>query len=95
MALDSGQNRLGSCKMPSTMTVLDVLTSQSAKLIRDEVRAASSRLALERGIVQAIRDHGCSIDEVSAQVGYTPDEIRELLATPLLLDDLDALSGTR
>ncbi len=81
--------------MTTTMTVLDVLTSQSATLIRAEVRSASHRSALERGIVQAIRDHGCTVDEVSARTGYSPDAIRKLLSEPLPLSDLGELAGNR
>jgi hypothetical protein len=77
------------------MTVLDVLTSQTATLIRAEVRAAAERSALECGIVQAVRVHGYSVDEVSAASGLTPDQIRELLVQPVPLDELGDLAGTR
>jgi DNA-directed RNA polymerase specialized sigma24 family protein len=77
------------------MSVLDVLTSQSATLIRAEVRAQSERSALERGIVQAVRYHNCSVNEVSAVTGLTVDEIRALLDQPLPLDELGDLAGTR
>ena len=77
------------------MTVLDVLTSQSHTLIRAEVRAQTERSALERGIVQAVRFHGCSINEVSAVTGLTVEQIRDLLARPLPLAELGDLTGAR
>ena len=40
------------------MSVLNVLTSLTDTLIRSEVRAAADRSALERGIVQAVRELG-------------------------------------
>lgn len=80
--------------MSTIMTVLDVLISQNATLIRAEVRAAAERTALERGIVQAVRDHGYSVSEVSAASGLTIEAIRALLAKPLPLDDLGDLAGT-
>ena len=81
--------------MASTMTVLDVLTSQSDTLIRASVRAMAERSALERGIVQAVKVYGYSINEVSAASGLTVDEITKLLAQPLPLSDLGDLAGTR
>jgi hypothetical protein len=95
MGQSTRQNWVGSCKVPSTMSVLNVLTSLSETLIRSEVRTMSHRSALERGIVQAIRDHGVTIEEASAQTGLTVAEIRELLDQPVPLDDLAALDGSR
>ena len=89
------QNRLGSCKVTTIMTVLDVLTSQNATLIRDEVRTMGSREALERGAVQAVTLYGYSLNEVSAASGLTVPEITALLAKPLPLSDLGDLAGTR
>lgn len=78
------------------MSVLDVLYSQSATLIRDEVRAAASRSALERGIRQAVNVYGYTVDEASAGSGLTPDEIRSILAqVEPLSDDLADLAGNR
>jgi hypothetical protein len=79
----------------STMTVLDVLADLNSTLIRSEVRTAGYREALERGCVQAIREHGCSLNDVSAQSGLTVEELRALLARPLPLDELGDLAGTR
>jgi hypothetical protein len=93
MAWVTRQNRLGSCKMTTTMSTLDVLSTLADTLIRSEIHTASHRSALERGIVQAVRELGCSVDEVSAQTGVTPDEIRELLDRPVPLDDLADLTG--
>ncbi len=90
---DSGQNRVGSCKVTTIMSVLDVLTSLSETLIRSEVRTMSHRSALERGIVQAIRAELVTVEEASAQTGLTVDEIRELLDRPVPLDDLADLTG--
>ena len=77
------------------MSVLDTLNSLSDTLIRAEVRTAGHRSALERGIVQAIRDHGIALEEASAQTGLTVDEIRTLLDQPVPLDDLAVLDGSR
>jgi len=77
------------------MSVLDTLTSLTDTLIRSEVRAAADRSALERGIVQAIRDHGITVEEASAQTGLTVAEIRTLLDQPVPLDDLAVLDGSR
>jgi hypothetical protein len=87
------QNRVGSCKVTTTMSVLNVLGSLSETLIRSEVHAASNRSALERGIVQAIRHLGVTVDEVSAETGLTPDQIRALLDRPVPLDTLADLTG--
>ena len=76
------------------MSVLNVLTSLTDTLIRSEVRSAADRSALERGIVQAVRELGFSVSEVSASTGYTPDQIRDLLDRPVPLDDLSTLTGT-
>jgi hypothetical protein len=89
------QNDLGSCKVKTTMSTLDVLTSLTDTLIRSEVRAAADRTALERGIVQAVRNHGFTVDEVSAASGMTPSEIRALLGQPVPLDELAVLDGSR
>jgi hypothetical protein len=89
----SGQNSLGSCKVTTTMSVLDTLNSLSDTLIRAEVRAADHRSALERGIVQAIRDHGITVEEASAQTGLTVDRINFLLDQPVPLDDLTVSDG--
>jgi len=86
----SGQNSLGSCKVTTTMSVLDTLTSLTDTLIRSEVRAAADRSALERGIVQAVRELGYSVDEASAASGLTVDEINTLLDRPVPLDGITA-----
>src|SRR3954449_3217299 len=87
------QNRVGSCKVTTTMSVLNVLGSLSETLIRSEVHAASNRSALERGIVQAIRHLGVTVDEVSAETGLPPAEIYALLDRPVPLDSLADLTG--
>ena len=79
--------------MTSTMSTLDVLSSLADTLIRSEVRTAGHRSALERGIVQAVRDLGCSVNEVSAQTGVTVAEIHDLLDRPVPLDDVSDLTG--
>jgi hypothetical protein len=75
------------------MSVLNVLTSLTDTLIRSEVRSAANRSALERGIVQAVKELGYTVDEVSASTGYTPDAIRDLLDQPVLDTDLARLTG--
>ena len=90
----SGQDSLGSCKVTTTMSVLDTLTSLTDTLIRAEVRTMDLRSALERGIVQAIRDHGITLEEASAQTGLTVAEIKTLLDRPVPLDDLAVIDGT-
>jgi hypothetical protein len=95
MEPDSGQNRVGSCKVTTTMSVLNVLNSLSESLIRSEVRTMSHRSALERGIVQAIRELGVTVEEASAQTGLTVQEISALLTRPVPLDDLADLTGVR
>jgi hypothetical protein len=77
------------------MSVLNVLNSLSETLIRSEVRTASHRSALERGIVQAVRDLGISVNEASAQTGLTVAEINELLERPVPMDDTADLAGLR
>jgi hypothetical protein len=77
------------------MSTLDVLSSLADTLIRSEVRTMSHRSALERGIVQAVRELGITVNEASAQTGLTVDEIRELLDRPVPLDDLTDLTGVR
>jgi hypothetical protein len=94
-ALVSGQIRVGSCKVTTIMSTLDVLSSLADTLIRSEVRMAVNRSALERGIVQAVRELGITVNEASAQTGLTVDEIRELLDRPVPLDDLTDLTGVR
>jgi hypothetical protein len=91
----SGQNNLGSCKLTSTMSVLDVLTDQSELLITALVRADTQRAALESGIVQAVRDHKCSVNDVSAATGVTVQEIRQILARNSSSSDLATLAGDR
>lgn len=95
MAANTRQNRVGSCKVTTTMSVLDVITSQSNTLIRAEVTAAAERSALERGIVQAIKVYGYSLSEASAASGLTVSEITKLLAASLPLSDLGELAGDR
>jgi hypothetical protein len=90
VAPDSGQNRVGSCKVTTIMSVLNVLSSLSETLIRSEVRTASHRSALESGIVQAIRAELVTVDEASAQTGLTVAEIRALLDRPVPIN----LTGT-
>lgn len=77
------------------MSVLDTLTSQSDTLIRAEVIAAAERSALERGIWQAVRDLGYSVEEASAATGLTVAEIATILARPLPPEDLDYLASER
>jgi len=77
------------------MSTLEVLTTLSSTLIRSEVRAMGARSALERGIVQAVRDLRFTVDEVSEASGLTTDEIRALLIQPVPLDDLADLAGNR
>jgi DNA-directed RNA polymerase specialized sigma24 family protein len=93
MTTDSGQNWVGSCKVTTIMSVLNVLSSLSETLIRSEVRTMSHRSALERGIVQAIRELGVTVEEASAQTGLTVAEIHDLLDRPVPLDDLADLTG--
>jgi hypothetical protein len=78
-----------------TMSALEVLTTLSSTLIRSEVRTMGARSALERGIVQAVRDLRFTVDEVSEASGLTTDEIRTLLVQPVPLDDLADLAGDR
>jgi hypothetical protein len=75
------------------MSVLNVLNSLSETLIRSEVRTQSHRSALERGIVQAIRELGVTVDEASAQTGLTVAEIRALLDRPVPLDSTADVTG--
>jgi lambda repressor-like predicted transcriptional regulator len=77
------------------MSALDVLTSLTDTLIRSEVRSAADRSALERGIVQSVRELGFSLNEVSASTGYTVDQITDLLDRPVPMDDLADLLGPR
>jgi hypothetical protein len=77
------------------MSALEVLTTLSSTLIRSEVRTMGARSALERGIVQAVRDLRFTVDEVSEASGLTTDEIRTLLVQPVPLDDLADLAGDR
>jgi hypothetical protein len=75
------------------MSVLNVLTSLTDTLIRSEVRAAADRSALERGCVQAVKELGYSVSEVSAASGLTTEHIRGLLDQPVPLDDAALLDG--
>lgn len=74
--------------------ILDTLESLASGLIRDEVRAANSRYALERAAVQAIVRDGHSIDAVSAVTGLPPKDIRRALEfIPPMDEDLGSLFG--
>lgn len=83
--------------MTATATeTLTVIRSESAALIRDEVRAASQRERLERAVVETIRKLDAGIDEVSEASGLTPTEIRRLLDAPVTLEpELADLAGVR
>ena len=73
---------------------LDTLESLASGLIRDEVRAAESRHALERAAVQAILRDGHTIDDVSAATGLAPREIKRALEyIPPMDEDLGELFG--
>jgi hypothetical protein len=61
---------------------LIVVRSQSAALIRAEVRGMQVRAALERACYEAITKLGCTIDEVSEASGLTPAELRRVMADP-------------
>lgn len=76
---------------PNTLNTLETLASG---LIRDEVRAAESRYALERAAVQAIVRDGHSIDAVSAATGLAPRAIKRALEfIPPMDEDLGELFG--
>jgi len=94
MGPDSGQNPVGSCKVTTIMSVLDVLASQAQSHIRTLVREDVERTALARGFRQAIEDYGCSISEISASTGWTPDQIRAAIDRLVLEDDLATLDGS-
>jgi DNA-directed RNA polymerase specialized sigma24 family protein len=68
--------------MAATLDIdtLTVVRSESAALIRDEVRALNQRERLERAVTEAVTKLGVSIDDVSDASGLTPAEIRRLLA---------------
>jgi len=73
---------------------LAIISIQSNKLIRAQVKAHNERIMLERAACDAIRKLGRSIDEVSDASGLTPSEINRVLnAGPTLEDELEALSG--
>ncbi len=79
--------------MTQTNLISLVVADQRDTLIRHELRAGEQRAKLERAVVQAIRDYGVSVDEMSEASGLTPAEIRALLDTPPVAMDLPALAG--
>lgn len=71
-----------------------VLADQSAGLIRAEVRAQEQREKLYAGVRDAVCKLGCSVDEVSAATGLTPEVIKSVIdAEPAVSDELAALAG--
>lgn len=70
-----------------------VLADQATGLIRAEVRAQEQRERLYSGVRDAVNKLGCTVDEVSAATGLTPDEIRRALEEVPALDDLEVLAG--
>lgn len=91
----SGQIRVGSCRVTTIMSVLDVLASQAQSHIHTLVREDVERTALARGFKQAIEVYGCSVSEISASTGWTPDQIRTAIDRLVPEDDLAALDGSR
>lgn len=81
--------------MTQTALISAVVADQRDALIRDELRVGAQRERLERAIVQAIRDCGATVDEMSDASGLTPAEIRGLLETPPVAMDLASLAGMR
>lgn len=80
--------------MTNAPDMTSTLESLAHGLIRDEVRAADSRHALERAAVQAILRNGMTIDDVSAATGLPPKDIRRALETvPPMDEDLGSLFG--
>jgi hypothetical protein len=65
--------------MTDALDTLTVVRSQSAALIRAEVRSAGQRARLERACSEAITRLGCGIDDVSEASGLTTDEIRRVI----------------
>lgn len=73
---------------------LDELQVASEVLIRDEIRAGSSRLQLEQAVVKAIRGGRVSIDDASAVTGLTPRDIRLAQGREAQTEgELEALAG--
>lgn len=81
--------------MTRSTLISAVVADQRDALIRAELRAGTQRERLERAIVQAVRDCGVTVDEMSDASGLTPSEIRALLAEPPVAMDLAALAGMR
>lgn len=81
--------------MTPSVLISAVVADQRDALIRAELRAGTQRERLERAIVQAIRDCGASVDEMSDASGLTTQEIRALLAEPPVAMDLASLAGMR
>lgn len=80
--------------MTNATDMLNALENLATGLIRDEVRAANSRHALERAAVQAILRNGYTIDAVSAATGLPPRAIRRALEyIPPMDEDLGELFG--
>jgi hypothetical protein len=90
----SGQIRVGSCKVTTIMSVLDVLASQAQSHIHTLVREDVERTALAQGFKQAIEVYGCSVAEISASTGWTPDAIRQAIDRLVPDDSLSALDGS-
>jgi hypothetical protein len=63
-----------------TLDTLIVVRSQSAALIRAEVRGFQARTQLERACYEAVKVLGCTVDEVSDASGLTPAELRRIVA---------------
>lgn len=72
---------------------LTILRDQSEALIRAALKEQDERRMLERAVIDAINKYGASIDEVSDASGLAPREIRRILAQPIVLDELAALTG--
>lgn len=73
---------------------LDALKVASEALIRDEIRAGSTRTHLEKAVAASVREGRVTIDEASAVTGLTPRDIRLAIERePALEGDLEALAG--
>ena len=83
--------------MNDVLDTLTVVRSESAALIRDEVRAFNQRTRLESAVRDAVLKCGATVDEASAASGLTPAEVQRVLADmpPLSDGDLAALVGLR
>lgn len=73
---------------------LDELKVASEALIRDEIRAGSTRLHLEKAVARAVREGRVSINDASAVTGLPPRDIDRALDREVLIEsDLEALAG--